>query len=944
MNRHPRGAPLLHAVVALSGLVLLVAGTPIVLWQLAGWPLPTSLPSLDDMADGLSRGRIDDTAIVNIVAVMGWLAWLHAVVSALLEAVAWCRGRTAPRLVLGGPVQRLVRNLIATTTVLLSSSAVPAAAHTLAATPAPVEHVAAVTHAAPGPAGTTGRPEHDRPVGTSSDDAGGEGLTGPSYVVQRRDTLWGLAQRHLGDPFRWRELFELNQGRRQADGRALTDPNQILVGWTLTFPADAQGITEPGPPPPVAEPPVTCPEPVAPAQQPPTGPAAPAAGSDPPDGDHASTPATTAPHRPVAAPSPAAEEGDAPTVPDGTPAPPDGDIDSPSTGTTLAPLVGGGLLAAAVVVLLNRLRGVRTRHHRSTPHRDPDTEDLELKLRHAADVEGANRLDLALRAFAAGLKAVAGAQLPRVLAVRFQHGDLEVLLDRALVAAPECFTSTGDPRGWRLEPATTGDQLQATAGGVGSPLPSLVTVGTADGDPTLIDVETGGLLAIAADDGTTTALIVRLATELATSSWSDHVYLVTVGADLANLPGTDRVAHHDDITAAIDQLYKVAGACHDRLNTTGHPSTLSARLADHHGDGWIPTILITTEPLPPADFDRLAELVAGGGRGVGAIVPAAGPGPGWILNAHGATVELSPHGLRLGSLTLSEETADHISGLLAEERLDLADHDDEPPSVGPSGPIPASCDPGPFADRAFEIEIRVLGGVEISGGITVSRPKLLEVIAYLALHPAGVTDDRVKAVFWPAALPTRATFNTTISMARKALGYDSEGNLYFPHFSTNDHRYHLTDKVTTDLARLEARIDHARRSPPQRAIDTLRDGLQLVRGRPFDVGRGYEWAFSEGWASQATMTIAAAAHHLAELALAAGDLDLANWAALKGLEAAPGDEALYRDRMLCAQRAGNLTAVRRIMAELCEIVEAAEPYDDLHPDTVRLFQRIIGRA
>jgi len=58
--------------------------------------------------------------------------------------------------------------------------------------------------------------------------------------VQWRDTLWDIAERHLGDPRRWTEIFELNEGRMQADGGCLSDPDRIQPGWQLVLPAGAQ--------------------------------------------------------------------------------------------------------------------------------------------------------------------------------------------------------------------------------------------------------------------------------------------------------------------------------------------------------------------------------------------------------------------------------------------------------------------------------------------------------------------------------------------------------------------------------------------------------------------------------------------------------------------------------------------------------------------------------
>ena len=57
-----------------------------------------------------------------------------------------------------------------------------------------------------------------------------------TYRVRRGDHLWGIAERFLGDGFRWVEIWERNSGREvDADSR-LTDPNQIYPGWLLELP------------------------------------------------------------------------------------------------------------------------------------------------------------------------------------------------------------------------------------------------------------------------------------------------------------------------------------------------------------------------------------------------------------------------------------------------------------------------------------------------------------------------------------------------------------------------------------------------------------------------------------------------------------------------------------------------------------------------------------
>ena len=58
-----------------------------------------------------------------------------------------------------------------------------------------------------------------------------------TVTVKRGNTLWGLARTHLGTGTRWQEIFDLNRGKVQADGRTLRNPNLILIGWMLELPA-----------------------------------------------------------------------------------------------------------------------------------------------------------------------------------------------------------------------------------------------------------------------------------------------------------------------------------------------------------------------------------------------------------------------------------------------------------------------------------------------------------------------------------------------------------------------------------------------------------------------------------------------------------------------------------------------------------------------------------
>ena len=60
-----------------------------------------------------------------------------------------------------------------------------------------------------------------------------------SYRVRRGDHLWGIAERFLGDGFRWVEIWERNRWREVEPGVRLADPDRIRPGWVLELPVDA---------------------------------------------------------------------------------------------------------------------------------------------------------------------------------------------------------------------------------------------------------------------------------------------------------------------------------------------------------------------------------------------------------------------------------------------------------------------------------------------------------------------------------------------------------------------------------------------------------------------------------------------------------------------------------------------------------------------------------
>jgi hypothetical protein len=262
LDRPHRGSDAARGLAALAGVAILVVGVPVALASWVGWPLPTEVPTLSQIGNALRDTYIPDEFLVKALAVVCWLVWIELVASLLVEAVAYVRGRKAGAVPFAGGLQRGAARLVATVALLgsllaskgLSSSGGFGLRALAPSTSQPLVTLVADQQAA----------EPDEPaeaLGRAGAAVGARLAPPPTYEVQRRDTLWDIAERHLGDPFRWREIFTLNQGKVQPDGRCLTDPDLIHAGWRLELPDDAGGLA---PAAPAASPAPTAPAPPAP--------------------------------------------------------------------------------------------------------------------------------------------------------------------------------------------------------------------------------------------------------------------------------------------------------------------------------------------------------------------------------------------------------------------------------------------------------------------------------------------------------------------------------------------------------------------------------------------------------------------------------------------------------------------------------------------------------
>jgi len=250
-------------------------------------------------------------------------------------------------------------------------------------------------------------------------------------------------------------------------------------------------------------------------------------------------------------------------------------------------------------------------------------------------------------------------------------------------------------------------------------------------------------------------------------------------------------------------------------------------------------------------------------------------------------------------------------------------------------------DPSPSIPTG-PVEVRVLGPVHVAG-IDRRFParKCVELVTYLTFHRHGVEADVLMEALWPDQAPNSRRLSQLVSRARLTLGDDPDGIPYVPYVT--DGLYRISSHLQTDLDAFIQRIRVAEATSGDEQLDHLHAALDLVQAAPFSgVGSSYAWAHTEGIVTHAIVAIDNTAHQLANLALDAGRLDLAEWAARRGLLATYACEACYRNLMRVAIAQQNPVALEAVYAELLTAVDADDGPDAatwLEPETVELYER-----
>lgn len=759
------------------------------------------------------------------------------------------------------------------------------------------------------------------------------------YEVQPGDTLSEIAETQLGDPLRYPDLFELSRDTIQHNGAHLTDPDLIQPGWTITIPNTTHRGGKPGAPQDQVPDVVVLPQ------------LQPIPEVDP-----------TRAAVPEPEPTPAAEAT--------SPA-----VDENPTPWLLPSLTGAGALLAGLVLLAVRAhRNTQLRYRRpgqTIAPPPPELRAVEKTAMHTgAPMTGTiKQLDQALRALAADT-AAAGHALPRL--VRAVLADDTVTLHLAEDSElPAPWAGAGEVWSTRL-------RVDGPVTDVLAPYPLLVSIGQdVAGGLHLLNLEAFGVAGLSGDTDAATALARHVAAELALNPWSVlvNVNVIGFGQELAELD-TLRLHHHDNgdkVIASIAETLATAqeSDCNEpdpfwAVITTGDGASELAMLLTASATARLGAALVTVNaPVPGSllfEVDSRGRLLA---PALGLDLQAAGL-TALEASACAAIVDLTreSEAIRIPTTTSVADgwqaLTDHAGAIRSdlagarevqgagegsllprpvEEYLDAAATTAE--DVVTLAPVvPAQVrrqveqsDPTLDQDVAdwFDTEsvcprLALLGPVSaraygvVAPAIAKRRPYFVDLLTFIALHPAGVTGTAVADAFSIAGSRAR----TDLGSLRAWLGDNQRtGREYLPPANdsptfrkTGVKTYQMQD-VLVDLdlfRRLRARGE----ARGAEGISDLETALSLVEGVPFSHlrERGWSWLL-DGERLHETIgcAIVDTAHVVVVDALAKGDLATARRAAETACKAAPYDDICRLDLVKVTDVEGHVEAADRILVD-----------------------------
>lgn len=237
---------LMRRAAALITLLALVVGAPYLLWVLGRGLLPDQVPGISQVWDSLTS-RDTGALFMGALVLVGFIAWAIFTLCVLVDIAGRVAGRTWTVRIPGFRVPQAAASSLVSA-VLAGSVLLGVTGTATAQSLPPLPHAATAVTAAAAVTESVAAAEQTAAVIPPAAPAT---TSGPQWPVEEGDTLWSIADRTMGDPLRYEEIFELNQNTVQPDGgRLATSDTWLEVGWILRLPTDAKAAA---PQPPASE-------------------------------------------------------------------------------------------------------------------------------------------------------------------------------------------------------------------------------------------------------------------------------------------------------------------------------------------------------------------------------------------------------------------------------------------------------------------------------------------------------------------------------------------------------------------------------------------------------------------------------------------------------------------------------------------------------------------
>ncbi|MFK4298161.1 LysM repeat protein/DNA-binding SARP family transcriptional activator [Arthrobacter sp. GAS37] len=229
---------ILKGLLALLAVIAIVVVVPALLLQSSGG----ILAGLSSLGDTIRYGLPDFGGRIlagTLLPLIGWVLWASLIWSLALETLALIRQKPVGRIPAIGIQRQLAAVLIGSIITMVGAGTMATtamAAPSSSPTTAAPTTISASLHA--GTTATTTAVE-------AADDVAAQqkATTAPGVTVKPGDTLWGLAETHLGDGARWGEILTLNLGSPQPDGMSLSADGHIQPGWKLQLPEAPKAVS-----------------------------------------------------------------------------------------------------------------------------------------------------------------------------------------------------------------------------------------------------------------------------------------------------------------------------------------------------------------------------------------------------------------------------------------------------------------------------------------------------------------------------------------------------------------------------------------------------------------------------------------------------------------------------------------------------------------------------